>query len=126
MKGVIISLCIAAAIVTGSLIYTKHIDNVSERLSQMNITVRESLDREDFVSASAATKNIEDYLERQRTLLAATANHEELEQIEINIAEMRGYIGGEMKADAISRSNTLGFLFEHMPKNYKMHLENIL
>ena len=44
----------------------------------------------------------------------------------MNISEVEGYINGGEQTDAISHCRVLGFLFEHLPKNYKFKLENIL
>ena len=48
------------------------------------------------------------------------------DKIEMNISEVEGYINGGEQTDAVSHCRVLGFLFEHLPKNYKFKLENIL
>ena len=53
-------------------------------------------------------------------------NHAELDNIEMNLAELKRYTEGEAHTDAISKSSVLDFLFAHLPKNYKLRLENIL
>lgn len=126
MKGVIISLCIAVVLVTGSIIYTNHIDNVSKELAQMNSRVAAALEDGDFGKARAETEKMEEYMEKKNTALAATGNHQELDNIEMNLSELSGYVDGGKQTDALARCNVLGFLFEHLPKNYKLKLENIL
>ena len=65
-------------------------------------------------------------IERADDVLAATGNHEDFDKIEMNISEVEGYINGGEQTDAVSHCRVLGFLFEHLPKNYKFKLENIL
>ncbi len=126
MKGVIISLCIAVVMIAGSIIYTSHIDSVSEEFASMNRNIIMALEEEDFEAAERETVKMAEYLDKKDAVLAATGNHEELDTIEINVSELVSYIHGGQQADALARCNVLGFLFEHLPKNYKLKLENIL
>lgn len=126
MKGVIISVFIAVCIIVGSVAYTSHIGKVSDELGKINDEIMVCLDSEDYEQAAEKIKQLTDYLDKKRTLLAATGNHEEFDKIEMNISEMSGYTDGEKQTDAISRCKVLSFLFEHLPKNYEMKLENIL
>ena len=59
-------------------------------------------------------------------MLAATGNHEEIDKIEITIAELKEYILQHSKADALAHTEALNVLFRHLPKNYKLRTENIL
>ena len=126
MKSVIISAVLAAIMITGALVYTNRLDNVSRNLLEMNESVSEYLKREDYNLALAQINTIKEYLEKKHTLLAAMGNHEELDKIEMNISELQKYTEGEMQTDALSRCQVLDFLFEHMPKNDYVRLENIL
>lgn len=126
MKGVIISACIAVALVAGSLVYTSHIKSVSAELGAINDRVMLQLIKEDYEGASGEIGHLVDYLNDHRTLLAATGDHADFDKIEMNISEMEGYTNGRQKIDAMSKCKVLAFMFEHLPKNYEMKLENIL
>ena len=115
MKGVIASAVIAVVIVAGSVAYTNHIDRVMAFLYDG-----------DYESAGDEIEKLVQYLDENRTVLAATGNHEDFDKIEMNISEVEGYINGGEQTDAVSHCRVLGFLFEHLPKNYKFKLENIL
>ena len=126
MKGVWISLCIVAIMVGGSVLYTKHIDKVSYELGEMNDRVMESLEDKEYDEAANEARKLAEYLAQKRTVLDATGNHEELNKIEMSVSEMTGYIEGEQCIDAISKCMVLDFMFSHLPRNYKLKLENIL
>ena len=119
MKGVIASAVIAVVIVAGSVAYTNHIDKVSRELGAF-------LYDGDYESAGDEIEKLVQYLDENSTVLAATGNHEDFDKIEMNISEVEGYINGGEQTDAVSHCRVLGFLFEHLPKNYKFKLENIL
>lgn len=126
MRSVIISTVIAVVMVTGSILYTNNLDNVSAELIKINEQIGESLKAEDFESANADIAKMRDYLEKKRSVLDATGNHTEMDNIEMNIFELLEYSKEGQKADALSKNRVLGFLFEHLPMNYKLKWENIL
>jgi len=126
MKGVWISLSIAAAVIIGSIVYTNHIDNVSQELCGINDRIMVHLETENYSDAAYEAEKLSEYLEKKRTVLDATGDHDELNKIEINISEMSGFIEGEQQFDAISKCMVLDFMFSHLPRNYKLKLENIL
>ena len=126
MKSFITSLVIAAFIVAGSIAYGMHIDNVSSELVSINERITEALEADDFDKAGEITGEVKSYFAQKRVMLGATDNHEVLDKIEINIQELVSYVEGRQKTDALSRCRVLGYLYEHLPKNYKLKFENIL
>ncbi len=126
MKGVWISLVIAATVIIGSVVYTNHIDNVSRELGEINDRIMTHLENENYADAKHEAGKLSEYLEKKRTVLDATGDHEELNKIEMNVSEMSGYIDGKQQFDAISKCMVLDFMFSHLPRNYKLKLENIL
>lgn len=126
MKGVVISAVIAVLLVIGSIAYTSHIERVSEELGDINEKVIEALVSENFDTASQYVSELIEYLDSHHAVLGATGNHEDFDKIEMNISELTEYIDGREKTDALSNCRVLDFLFEHLPKNYEMKLENIL
>ena len=126
MKSLIISLVIAAAIIAGSIAYGMHMDKVSSELMNVNERLTQSIMEEDFAKASEIAEEMREYLDKKRTMMTATDNHEVLDKIEIYMRELSSYIGEENKADALSRCRVLEYLYDHLPKNYELRLENVL
>ena len=56
---------------------------------------------------------------------ASTGNHQEIDNIEMSLAELKRYIEGHQKYDALAKSQVLDFLFHHLPKNSRLKTENI-
>lgn len=126
MKSVIISAVIAAVMVTFSTFYTSNLEKVSGELININKSVGESLKSENFEQASADIMKMKEYLDKKRSVLDATGNHQEMDNIEMNLFELLEYSKEEQKADALSKNRVLEFLFGHLPENYKLKWENIL
>lgn len=126
MKGVVTAALIAVVMIIGGALYTNHIEKVSEELGSINDDIMVYLTDGNFEGASDEMGKLIEYLQRNRVMLAATGDHADFDKIEMNISEMAGYISGGQQTDALSRCKVLSFLFEHMPNNYELKLENIL
>ncbi len=126
MKSVIISIAIAALIVAGSLFYTKNLEKVSEELRGINDKVSECIEGGDYFGADAEIDRLTAYFNSRRAVLDMIGDHEEMDKIEMNLYELTEYSRGQKQTDALSRCHVLDFLFEHLPLNYKLKLENIL
>ena len=88
MKGVIASAVIAAVIVAGSVAYTNHIDKVSRELGEINDRVMVFLYDGDYESAGDEIEKLVQYLDENRTVLAATGNHEDFPPLFKNLAQI--------------------------------------
>ena len=126
MKSFITALAIAAALISGSLFYMSKLETASDELSDINKAITANLTRDEFKSAYENIKKLRDELERVEPFLAMLGNHEEIDNIESNLAELEHYTEGEHKVDAIAKTGVLSFLFEHLPKNSRLKIENIL
>ena len=81
----------------GSVAYTNHIDKVSRDLGEINDRVMAFLYDGDYESAGDEIEKLVQYLDENRTVLAATGNHEDFDKIEMNISEVEGILTAESK-----------------------------
>ena len=102
MKGVISSAVIGMVIVVGEAAYTNHIDKVSRDLGEINDRVMSFLYDGDYESAGDEIEKLVQYLDENRTVLAATGNHEDFDKIEMNIRKWRGILRRRNRTDAVS------------------------
>ena len=126
MKSFIFSIIIAAIIVSGSLIYTNYIDGLSEDMCGYNNEIKELIANNEYEKAGEAVNLLSDFIERKKLALASTMDHNNIDSIERNIAELSVYTKEGQKFDALAKCEVLSVLFEHLPKNYNVVLENIL
>lgn len=125
IKSFIFAIGLSITLLVISIFYNIKLEEVSSRLCETvnNITV--SLHNEDFISASKNTKKLENKIKKLEVFFASTGNHQEIDNIEMSLAELKRYIEGEQKYDALAKSQVLDFLFHHLPKNSLLRIENI-
>lgn len=126
MKSFIIAIALAAALTISGILCLSHLENVSERLSDINKEIIAALSEEDTQRAIEKINELSDYIDKTEPFYAATGSHEEIDNIEMNLAELKSYAGSGHIQDALAKSEVLEFLFEHIPKNSRLKIENIL
>ena len=126
MKAFIVSIVIGVIIVAGSLLYTHHLETISEELIVINDAITVYIENGQYGEADEKIQDLSDYLEKKRQILATTGNHQELDTIQTNLAELKRFSNGKMQADALSKCQVLDFLFHHLPQDYRLRWENIL
>lgn len=126
MKSFIISVIIGILVISGCMYSTYCIENVSKELREDNKKIVNFLKEEDFRGAKEVAKDMSDYLDEEKVKLAIIMDHSELDKIELGIAELEGYIEGEIKTDALAKCSMIDVMVRHMPKNYKVKFENVL
>lgn len=126
MKSVIAALTLILSVLIGGGVYTSSLVRVSNELSEMNAAVQSSLENNYMESAEHQIEQMRGYLEDKEEVLSAMGDHDELDEIKMNIAELEQYVKGKMKVDALAKSEVLEFLLEHMPENYRLKLRNVL
>lgn len=126
MKSLILSLVIGALIVWGSTAYTGGLERISNRLANDAAEVRRLINEENFDEALHQIDDMRLFLEQKRTMMEATGKHDEIDEIEISLEELRAYTESGSQSDASARCAAVEFLFRHLPKNFKLRIENIL
>ena len=126
MRGVIAALIVAAAIVSGSYVYTNKMNKISEGLMEINNSVAEKVRNEDYGAAIESIEDLRRAVDENRTFLTATCNHTRVDEIEKGVSELMGFASEGQKSEAYARSRSLGVLIGNLPRDYRISLENIL
>lgn len=125
MKSLIMALIIAAVIVTGGIYCTSRVDNLMGELTQKSDSIAENINNGGYERAENILSEIEKSLEGDAAILASYLDHNELDKIEIAIAQLEVYLDRKEKTSALAGTNTLKRHFLRIPKDYQIKLENI-
>lgn len=126
MKTFLLALTIAVSMIFGSIFFTSRIDDASREMSEYIKEIKVLIAEEDYENAISHIEELKYYIDEKRPELTATMDHANINKIYENFAEMYVYAMEEQKYDALSKCEVLIVLFEYMPKNYNVKLENIL
>lgn len=126
MKTFLASLMIAAVIVGGSILYSIYLEDMTQDMSDYNQKILNLISEENYDSAKQGVEELTKFIDDRRLALASTMDHNHIDNIERNLAELKAYVSEGQKFDALAKCEILSTLFEHLPKNYSVKLENIL
>ena len=126
MKSLVISVIIAVCIIGGSIFYSEYTDNLSDEMCSYGDKIKSLLSDDNFGEAEKAISELAGFMDKKKPALASTADHCIPDNIEKDIAELMVYTSMKQKSDALAKCELLNVYFEHIPKSYKLKLENIL
>lgn len=126
MRSLIVTLIIGSVMVGGSILYTSHLSDCSEQLCDITDEIEELIENNDFDSATDGIKQLNKEVDKFEKFFLATGDHLEMDNIKINISELKSYVEHKQKGDALSKVYVLEFLFEHLPHNTRLRIGNIL
>lgn len=126
MKSLIIAIAISVFLFGGSIICTSRLDKLSHLLINENEKSINYLNDKNFEKALDHMQIISESIDEKKNLLAMALDHTELDRIEGALSEMKAYAENDDKTNALAKASALNIYLEHLPKNYKLKLENIL
>ena len=126
MKTFIIAVVIAVILVGGGLLFNFSIDGIADELMAECDKISLQIDEDNFDDATESISKIEEYIDKKKIVLASIINHENIDDIELCISELKGYAERKISSEAHVKCNRLRHLLEHLPANYTVTLENIL
>ena len=126
MRSVIVALTIIVISVGGSIIYTNHLEDTANEMMLKNNRITINILNEKYNDAEIEIKSLKKFVREKRTVLDAVGNHQELDDIEGELAKLLAFAHEEDKNQALSKCYMLEFLIESLPRNFKLKLENIL
>lgn len=126
MKSFVTALILALVIVVLGVMHTSKIEKLSDELLKANEKISAAVDSDDFKEADLQIEKIRRIVEENRMMLTLSMDHNEVDKIEMNVAQLEAYVEEEKREDALSFLNVLETLFIRLPKNYRLKIENVL
>lgn len=125
MKSFLLAIAIAMALILGGFLYSNNLVQESEHLSYLNRNIIASLEKENYDKAQIQINELTRQVEEFKVFFLATDNHIEIDNIKLNLSELRAFTENEMQGDALAKAKVLEFLFSHLPENTELKLGNI-
>lgn len=126
MKVFITAIVISVILFGGSIICTARLDRLANMMLDENKKATEYIADKNFDMALEHIQTISSGIDERKNLLAMAFDHSELDKIEGALSEMKAYTENCDKTNALAKASALNIYLEHLPKNYKLKIENIL
>ncbi len=126
MKSFVCAILIFAVILTGAAMYTQALSVETERLCNHLFLVEYYITSENWTACLAAFETLKKEWAMTEKWLKAIVGHRELDQIQMTLCEMQGYILVKNKDEATVKAGVLRLFFRLLPANESLSFVNIL
>ncbi len=129
MKEITISIIaiviVAIANITTQKYLEKTTNEILDKLSELKIEVIKAQKNDEIDTASKISKEILEKWEETNTIWSMLIVHEELDNIEISLIELKSYIENSEFEDALAEIEKSMFLVGHIQEKEKFKIKNI-
>ncbi len=126
MKSLFAAVVIAAIMICGGIYATNRLGDVSEYLIEIAEQTETEIKVGNFKSAEELCKKSRECVEKNYDMFAVSVDHDEIDKIEQNQSSLTAYIEQQQTADSLAYNSVLKELYEHIPKDYRLNLGNVL
>ena len=126
MKSLICAILIFSVLILGGVIFTNKITQTSTELNVIQSDVARDVEYDDYENATKKLYNLETIIMDNRVLFGSMLDHNEIDNIEASISKIKIYIKTMNKAEALAHLENLSKQLEHLYRNFKITIENIL
>ena len=126
MKSFICAMIIAALMTCGGIAFNIGIRSISDSFTAGCDKINAAAANGDFDAALEEISGLSDAVKKRKTVLAAVINHENIDEIEVCISELSGYVENGDRTETAVHCLRLRHLLEHLPENYSVTAQNIL
>lgn len=126
MKPLIYSSIIIIVIVTFGVFTINMLKNEAENLHTVLIELEKNIYAEEWEKAKDIGKTAEKQWDKYKKKWPMLIDHFEIDNVNINLAELQAYILSNDKTESLSRLAALKILIKHIPERESFIIQNIL
>lgn len=126
MKTFWAAILIFAILIGGGIASNICLDRLSEELLDSTKTINDDIEEKNFEKAYEKSEKLSEFIDGKKTMMASILNHENIDIIEESVSDLLGYTKNSDLTEASVSIKRLEHLFEHLPENYRLELQNVL
>lgn len=126
MKPLIYSSIIIIVIVAFGVFTINMLKNEAENLHTVLIELEKNIYAEEWEKAKDIGKTVEKQWDKYKKKWPMLIDHFEIDNVNINLAELQAYILSNDKTESLSRLAALKILIKHIPERESFIIQNIL
>lgn len=125
MKNVVISLLISIIMLIAISFSIKYLNKASQNLGRLNDEIEKYIIDDNWDKAYKTTMEFTDKWKDYSKKIKLFSNHQEIDNIEMELSKLPQYIKEETKDESLASSYVLKFLLDHIAELEKIKIQNI-
>lgn len=126
MKPLVYSSIIIIAIIAFGAFTINMLKNEAENFHTVLIELEKNIYAEEWEKAKTIGETIEKQWDKNKKIWPMLIDHFEIDNVNINLAELQAYILSNDKTESLSRLAALKVLIKHIPERESFIIQNIL
>ncbi|MBR4173510.1 MAG: DUF4363 family protein [Clostridia bacterium] len=126
MKSFVIAMTIFLVLVVSGIAFDFCLNVTSKELLESCEAITEDIKAGNMSNAYDKSAELSEYIDSKKPLLSSILDHSNIDEIEEQISEILGYTEEQDAAKASVAARKLKHMFNHLPENYSLALQNIL
>lgn len=126
MKPLVYSSIIIIVIIAFGAFTVNMLKNEAENLHTVLMELEKNIYAEEWDKAKTIGETIEKQWDKYKKIWPMLIDHFEIDNVNINLAELQAYILSNDKAESLSRLSVLKVLIKHIPERESFIIQNIL
>lgn len=126
MKSFIVAMSIFAVLVVGGMAFNYSLNATTEELLKSCEGIENSIKSGKIDEAYDKGQKLSEYIDGKKPLLSSILDHSNIDEIEEQISELVGYTEQNETEYALVAIKKLEHMFNHLPENYALTLQNVL
>lgn len=126
MKPLVYSSIIIIVIIAFGAFTVSMLKNEAENLHTVLMELEKNIYAEEWDKAKTIGETIEKQWDKYKKIWPMLIDHFEIDNVNINLAELQAYILSNDKAESLSRLSVLKVLIKHIPERESFIIQNIL
>lgn len=126
MKSFITAMIIFFLLIFFGIAFNNCLNDVSENLIENAEKISGFIEDGKFDQAGDGAEKLSRYIDEKKPLLSSILDHGNIDEIEKEISGLLAYSEQTDKINAAASVKKLKHMFEHLPENYVLELQNIL
>ncbi|MBR4721012.1 MAG: DUF4363 family protein [Clostridia bacterium] len=126
MKSFVIAMSIFAVLIVGGMAFDYSLNATTEELLSSCEEIDKNIREDKLKAAYEKEKQLSEYIDGKKPLLSSILDHSNIDEIEEQISELLGFTEQNDAENAVVSIRKLEHMFNHLPENYALTLQNVL
>ena len=126
MKSFVIAMSIFAVLIVGGMAFDYSLNATTEELLSSCEEIDKNIREDKLKAANEKEKQLSEYIDGKKPLLSSILDHSNIDEIEEQISELLGFTEQNDAENAVVSIRKLEHMFNHLPENYALTLQNVL
>lgn len=126
MKSFFVAISIFLVLILSGIAFNFCLNGTSKELLKSCEEISADINEEKMRDAYDKAAELSEYIDGKKPLLSSILDHGNIDEIEEQISDLLGFAEQNDVVDAAVSVKKLNHMFEHLPENYSLTLQNIL